>query len=98
MKRSEFITVLGGAAAAWPLAAHAQQPERMRRIGILMGYAESDPVAQARIAAFRLLRPLATLTSIFPPCGARRSAPSYGDSAFNSKRLPEVNWTSALSQ
>ena len=53
LKRREFITLLGGAAAAWPLAAHAQQPERMRRIGVLMGYPESDPEAQAFIAAFR---------------------------------------------
>jgi putative tryptophan/tyrosine transport system substrate-binding protein len=52
VRRRAFITLLGGA-AAWPLAARAQQPERMRRIGVLMGYAESDPEAQAQIAAFR---------------------------------------------
>ena len=53
MRRRDFIKVIGGAAAAWPLAAHAQQPDRIRLIGVLMGFAESDPIAQSRLAAFR---------------------------------------------
>ena len=54
MRRRDFIKVIAGSAATWPLAGHAQQPARMRRVSVLLGLPENDPETRARLRAFRL--------------------------------------------
>jgi putative ABC transport system substrate-binding protein len=53
VRRRDFIKAIAGSSLAWPVVAHAQQPDRMRRVGVLMGYSESDREGQAFVAAFR---------------------------------------------
>src|SRR5262245_53816310 len=53
MRRRDFIRIIVGSAAAFPVVVRAQQPDRMRRIGVLSGAAEDDPDSRARLAAFR---------------------------------------------
>ena len=53
MRRREFVTLVGGAAVSWPITSDAQQSDKTRPIGVLMGYAESDRTARSEVAALR---------------------------------------------
>jgi 3-hydroxy-3-methylglutaryl CoA synthase len=87
IQRREFIVTLGGAAAAWPLAARAQPDGRMRRIGILMGTSESDPDQKGMVSTFaRALADLGWTERISVSRGAGQRATSLG--------YGRMHWTS----
>ena len=76
LRRRKFIALLGGATVAWPLAARAQQAERMRRVGILMPTTEDDSEGRARVAAFfDPYRSQARSTSRSAPCWPNQLTP-----------------------
>jgi putative ABC transport system substrate-binding protein len=92
MKRRDFIPLLGGA-AVWPLAARAQQNDRMRRVGLLMGYPEGDLQARANVVAFR--EGLTSLGWI-----ARKGMPLAGRKRSNEARtdsFPLADYITSLS-
>jgi hypothetical protein len=99
MRRREFITLISGAAVAWPLAARAQQPERMRRIGVLLPASADDLNHQARVGAF--LQALALLgwtigRNVSTPTGPRPMPPTFADMRPNwSRRRRTSFWLSA---
>jgi len=91
MRRREFITLLGGAAVAWPIAARAQQGDRMRRVGVLIVAASDDADAQTRLAALRQgLQQLGSIEGRNLRIDARWGA---GDAAATSR--PLKNWVAA---
>jgi putative ABC transport system substrate-binding protein len=88
MRRRDFIKVIAGSVAAWPLATRAQQAERMRRIGVLMGFAADDPAAQRRVLAFaQALAQLGWSDGRNPRIDIRWIA---GDAERNRKYAPEL--------
>jgi hypothetical protein len=90
IRRRQFITLLGGAAAAWPLAARAQQPERMRRIGIILPAAADDAEFQTRVAAFHQALALLGWTIGRNVCGSTRAGPRPMPPRFADTRR---NWS-----
>ena len=97
MNRREFITLLGGAAAAWPLAARAQQREQTRRMGMLFGLAPNDSVMLTRVAAFhQTLQQLGWAEGRNLRVDTRWSADNADDTRKYAAELVEVRRTSSL--
>jgi putative tryptophan/tyrosine transport system substrate-binding protein len=92
MRRLEFIALLGGAVVAWPLATHAQQSERTRRIGVLLGQAVDDQQGQARIAAFlRELQNLGWIDGRNVRIDIRWGAGNFGEIRRHASELVAMN-------
>ena len=101
LKRREFVTLIGGV-AAWPITARAQQPERVRRIGVLINFRPDDPEGQARLTAFRqTLRELGWINGDNVRMDVGTMPNSIADTQRNwwrwrrmpSLRAPARNWT-----
>src|SRR5215831_9226194 len=96
MRRREFITLIGGAAAGWPLAGRAQQRKQMRRVGALMPWTASDPQVQARYAAFlQGLQQLGWTVGTNVEIDSRWSAGNEGETRRHAAELVALHRTSS---